>query len=163
MVRSPLVAANPITLPQCPLCTAQPGRVKWYLVGVAPRQASVGCICGYFSWMYLWGTNTAWAAFLPQLDWEWTVWTCWSAFSFWNFKCLIQLLSVLWWWDEEEKRTQKNAKQRLHILICHCLCHINTVKQFAVSAAFYLPGLCATNQTVKAGFEFIVHIIACPL
>ena len=63
----------------------------------------------------------------------------------------------------EEKRRQENAKQRLHILICHCLCHINTVKQFAVSAAFYLAGLCATNQTVKAGFEFIVHIIACAL
>ena len=54
MVPSPLVAANPITLPQCPLCTAQPERVKWYLVGVAPRQASVGCICGYFSWVSLW-------------------------------------------------------------------------------------------------------------
>ena len=63
----------------------------------------------------------------------------------------------------EEKKRQENAKQRLHILICHCLCHINTVKQFAVSAAFYLAGVCATNQTVRAGVEFIVHIIACAL
>ena len=112
MVRSPLVPANPITLPQCPLCTAEPGGVKWYLVGVAPRQASVGCICGYFSWMYLWGTNTAWAAFLPQLDWEWTVWTCWSAFSFkkfWMYDTIVKRSMMMRGGREEDARKCKAA------------------------------------------------------
>ena len=173
MVRSPLVAANPITLPQCPLCTAQPERVKWYLVGVAPRQASVGCICGYFSWVSLWvfqldvfvrnehSVSSFFASTWLGVDGV-DLLECLFILKILNV-CTIVRRSMMMRGGREEKKRQENAKQRLHILICHCLCHINTVKQFAVSAAFYLAGLCATNQTVKAGFEFIVHIIACPL